>query len=99
MLPVELRDEVLVLLHGAQITRRLAGRDNLPVLDEEGSRSAIDVDPAAQTLAGEKWNEAVVLITDRHRATGERRRDNCHDQQQEGDPAERSHNTSAILWQ
>src|SRR5207245_793952 len=43
MHPVELRDKILILLHGPQIARWLAGRDDLPVPDKEGAGGAIDV--------------------------------------------------------
>src|SRR5439155_1459692 len=90
--PVELRDEVLVLLRGPQIARRLARCDNLPVLDKEGAGGAIDVDPAAQALAVEQRREA--FLVDRPGDIGERRRGNGHAQQQGNDAVEKSHDDS-----
>ena len=58
--PVELRDEVLILLVGSQVARRLARGDDLAVLDEEGAGGAVDVHPARQVLAVEHGDEAVL---------------------------------------
>src|SRR5260370_38371044 len=56
--PIELGDEVLVWLSGPQVAGGTASGDDFVVLDEEGARVAIDVDPAVEIAAIEERNVA-----------------------------------------
>src|SRR5207247_681234 len=85
--PLELGDEVLVLLLGAHEADRLARRDDHVVLDEEAAGSAVDVDPTGQVLAVEHGDKAVVGLL----LLGGERRDDGEDEQAGGEPAETSH--------
>src|SRR5439155_558607 len=82
--PVELGDEVLVLLGRPQITRWFAGRDDHVVLDEERRLRRVDVLPAGQVLAIEHRHEAVLVRLagegggegDEHNYSGDEAHDN-----------------------
>src|SRR5262245_49919203 len=60
--PVELRDEVLVLLLGPQIPRRLARGYDLAILHEERIRVTVDIHPAGEVPAVEHRHKALVLV-------------------------------------